>query len=460
MSEFINRKDELGFLERKFKEPEPQLIILYGRRRTGKTELIKQFCTGKDYIYFLGDKRGSKLNAGRFASIAAEHFDDMAPAVEDFHTLFEYIRRRMDDTKRIIIVIDEFSYLVEKDSAVPSVFQLIWDEVLRDRNIFFILCGSSISMMEQGTLSYKAPLYGRRTGQWKLSPFSFKEMSQFFPGSSLDERLEIYGVLGGIPLYLKQFGKKDIFLNIEQKILAKGELLYDEVEFMLREELREYSSYYAILEAIASGRTRVTEIADHSKIRAGDLPKYLGTLIKLDIVEKVHPATEKERTKKSIYKVKDNFFKFWFRFVYPHKNDIEMGNIQKVMEIIRKDFNIYIGYFFEDIVREFLIEMNLKNSLPFDFTKIGTWWTRDKEIDIVGLSKNEALFVECKWQNRKTDVDIMEALMEKARSVEWRREKDYFAVVSKSGFTKNAVNYAKEKGILLFSEGDIKNVFG
>ncbi|MBU3965953.1 MAG: ATP-binding protein [Euryarchaeota archaeon] len=457
---FINRNKELDMLEQKFKLPEPQFIVIYGRRRTGKTELIKQFCKDKEYIYFLADKRGTVLNVGRFASIATDHFNDAALKIEDFYLLFDYINRRLDNEKKTVIIIDEFSYLVEKDDSIASVFQGIWDEVLAKKNVFLILCGSSISMMELGVLSYKSPLYGRRTGQWKLSPFSFKEMKEFFPDFSLAERVEIYSVLGGIPFYLKRFRKKNIFVNIEENILTKGEPLYEEVEFLLREELREYSSYYSILEAIAAGSTRIIEIADHSRIKAGDLPKYMDTLIKLDIVEKVHPVTEKEKTKKTIYKIKDNFFNFWFKFVYPHKNDIEIGNTQKVIDIIKQELSSYTGHIFEDIVKEFLILMNAGNSLPFNFSKIGTWWSGDREIDVVALSKNEALFVECKWQNRKTGIDVLKNLTENAQFVNWQREKDHFAVFSRSGFTLKAEKFAKEKGILLFTVDEMKAMFG
>ena len=456
---FINRKNELEFLDQKFKQPDAQMVVIYGRRRTGKTELIKQFCKDKEFIYFLADKRGTVLNTSRFTSIAVEHFNDIPPKIEDFYLLFEYIKRRLDPEKKMVLIIDEFSYLVEKDDSISSVFQGIWDEVLMNENVFLILCGSSISMMEHGVLSYKSPLYGRRTGQWKMSAFSFKEMREFFPGFLMTERAEIYGVLGGIPLYLKQFKKRNLFSNIEEKIMTKGELLYEEVEFLLREELREYSSYYSILEAIAAGRTRIIEIADHSKIKAGDLPKYLDILIKLDIIEKVHPVTEKEKTKKTIYRIRDNFFNFWFKFVFPHKSDIEMGNSQKVMDIIKQDFSSYMGHIFEDIVKEFMIELNAKNVLPFNFMKIGTWWSGDKEIDLVALSKNEALFVECKWQSRKTDIDVLEKLIETAQFVNWQREKDYYAVVSRSGFTLRAEDYAREKGILLFGEDEMRNLF-
>ncbi|MEM2584636.1 MAG: ATP-binding protein, partial [Thermoproteota archaeon] len=208
MNRFINRKQELEFLEEKFSDKR-QLIIIYGRRRVGKTELIKQFCKNKDHLYFLADRRGSLLNAERFANIAAEHFGDVPPKARSFDDVFTYIAKRLDERK-IVIVIDEFSYLVEKDDSIPSVFQLIWDEILKDKNIMLILCGSLVSMMES-ILSYRSPLYGRRTGQWKLSPLRFNQAKKFFSNYSIEQKVEAYSILGGIPFYLNTFDdKKDI----------------------------------------------------------------------------------------------------------------------------------------------------------------------------------------------------------------------------------------------------------
>jgi len=180
MFRFINRYEELGFLEKRFKEKQSQLIIIYGRRRAGKTETIKQLYKDKDAIYFLGDRRGTLQNTERFAEIAARYFDDMPPRVKNFDDVFEYIAKKLNK-RRLIIVIDEFSYLVEKDESIPSVFQLAWDEFLKDKNVMLILSGSSISMMERGALSYKSPLYGRRTGQIKLSPFTIENILEFYP---------------------------------------------------------------------------------------------------------------------------------------------------------------------------------------------------------------------------------------------------------------------------------------
>ena len=455
MNRFINREEELKFLEEKFKE-ERQLIILYGRRRVGKTELIKKFCEGKEYIYFLADKRGTLLNAERFANIVAEHFNDIPPKVKNFDEVFAYIAKRLNKRK-ILIVIDEFSYLIEKDDSIPSVFQLIWDEILKDKNVMLILCGSLVSMMEN-LLSYKSPLYGRRTGQWKLLPLTFKDAQKFFTNYSMEEKIIAYSILGGIPFYLKMFDdRKDIYKNIEEKILRKGEVLYEEVEFLLREELKDYSTYLSILEAIARGNSRIGEIANFCKIQAKDLPKYLNVLMKLDIVERVIPITEKKTTKKTIYKIKDNFFSFYFRFVYPFKSDLEVGNVDKVMKIIKRDLNSFVGKKFEDISREFLIQMNMKGLLPFKFSNIGTWWEKDKEIDIVAFDKEEKkiLFCEVKWQDldEKEAEEIIENLKENAKMVKWFNEKrkEYFGLICKRIEKKEIL---RKKGYLIFDLND------
>jgi len=186
---------------------------------------------------------------------------------------------------------------VEKDNSIPSLFQLIWDEILKEKNLMLILCGSIVSMMED-MLSYKSPLYGRRTEQWKLMPLRFNESIKFFPKYSMEEKVKTYSILGGIPLYLNAFDdRKDVYTNIEEKILTKSGILYEEVEFLLREELRDYSTYLSVLEAIARGNTRLSEIANHSKIQVKDLPKYLSMLMKLDLIEKISPVTEKRRPK-------------------------------------------------------------------------------------------------------------------------------------------------------------------
>ena len=299
MNRFLDRQKELEFLERKFREKGFQLLVIYGRRRTGKTELIKQFSQHKNYIYYLADKRGTLLNARLFAKEAASFFNDVGPSVEDFDDVFNYIIKRVGN-KRTIIIIDEFSYLVEKGNAIPSVFQKIADNILKKSNIMLILCGSSIGMMERGILSYKSPLYGRRTGDWKLNPLKYKDALDFFPKYGFEDKVKSVLVLGGIPAYLEVFDDSaPLYNNIKNKLLTKGEILYNEVKRVLQEELRDPSTYLRILDSISKGATKIVDIANKSLLDAKDVPKYLNVLQKLEYVRKIHPITEKKPKSKN-----------------------------------------------------------------------------------------------------------------------------------------------------------------
>jgi len=462
--EFVNRKEELEFLEREYKDDGLKVIILYGRRRVGKTELINQFCKDKPHIYFLADKRGTTINAREFAANAASYFNDITPEVRNFDDACIYILKRAA-TRRFIVTIDEFPYLVEKDDSIPSVFQKIVDVHLKGTNIYLILNGSSISMME-GILGYKSPLYGRRTGQWKVTPLKFKDSWAFLPRYSLEEFIEAFSVVGNIPAYLLPFDDSvNTFDNIERKILGKGNPLYEEVEFILRAELREPSVYMSVVAAIADGVTKVTEIANRCYMNAKDIPKYLQVLQRLHLVQRVVPVTERNpKTKKAIYQISDNFFRFWFRFVYPNRSDVEGGNVDRALTKIREEFNPYVGMIFEQVCQEFLDELNHRTGLPFHFDKIGNWWghfredgvRKEIEIDIVTLNEDtrDILFAECKWQNKKVGINTYNKLREKSKLVEWHNDKrrEYFALFSKAGFAPEL----KNEDVILFDLKDME----
>lgn len=462
---FVNRKEELEFLERDFMDTGLKVIILYGRRRVGKTELINQFCMDKPHIYFLADKRGTAINAREFAANSARYFNDITPEVRNFDDAFIYILKRTENRK-LIVTIDEFAYLVEKDDSIPSVFQKIVDVHMKGTNTYLILCGSSISMME-GILGYRSPLYGRRTGQWKVTPLRFKDSWSFLPRYSLEAFIEAFSAVGNIPAYLLQFDDSaDIYENIEKRILRRGNPLYDEVEFILRAELREPSVYMSVVEAIANGVTKVTEIANRCYINAKDIPKYLQVLQRLQLVHRVVPITErKTKTKKALYQISDNFFRFWFRFVYPNRSDVEGGEVDRVLSKIRAEFNPYVGRIFEQVCREFLVEVNHRAGLPFHFTKIGNWWghfredgvRKEIEIDIVALNEDtgDILFAECKWLNKKVGINTYHNLMEKSTRVEWHldKRKEYFALFSKAGFTPELK--LEKENVILF---DLKEI--
>jgi len=463
---FINREKELEFLESRYKSNKKELIIIYGRRRVGKTELLKQFIRNKDAIYFLSDKRGTLLNAKRLMEIVSEYFNYPYFEPKNFDDVFKLISKLAK--KRLVVIIDEFSYLIEQDNTLPSVFQYIVDEILSD-NIMLILCGSLVGTMES-LFSYKNPLYGRRTGQWKVEPLDFFDFAKRFKEWSLEEQIKLFAITGGVPFYFMMMDEKITVLeNIRKNILNKGSVLYDEVEFLLREELRDISTYLAILEAIAMGKTRVSDIANYTKVRVNDLPKYLKVLMKLGLIEREIPITESwKKTKKSIYWIKDNFFRFWFRFVLPNKSRIEAGDIDYVLESkIEPYFNDFVGFTFEQIARTYI----LRKFNVFEIDLLGRYWgkirrknekTEAIEIDIIAINRHskDIAFFEVKWSELST-IDtkkILNDLIEKSKYVPWEvsSRKEYFGVIGK--YIENKDTFRKQ-GYFIYDLDDFSRLF-
>lgn len=454
---FINRGEELGFLGQRWKDKERQLIVMYGRRRVGKTELITHFSREKPHIYFLADKRGTESNSVRFSEKCARHFGDPPMAFKEFDQAFRYLANRVG-RERVIVIIDEFSYLVEKDPSIPSVFQLCWDEMLKGTSMVLVLCGSSISMMQRGALSYESPLYGRRTGQWKVLPLPFRHVMGFFPGKGIKDIVPIYAVAGGIPMYLRKIDPAlDLSQNILMNIFAKGTFLYEETRFLLQEELRDVSVYESILAAMAA-KQKLTDIANLAGIPANDLPKYLSVLKNLELIEKQTPVTEK-KSKRSLYRIKDNFFRFWFRFAYPFRSELEEGRSGEVLERAREEFIKHVSAVFEDICREAFIAVEGGR-----YDEVGKWWgsyreggeRRTQEIDIVALDQktNGIAFAECKWQDDVDSKAVLEQLRQKSRLVEWNNEgrKEKYVIFAKS--FRNRTPDA-----LLFDLADLERIF-
>ncbi len=458
--QFIDREKELSFLEQRFNSNSPEFIILYGRRRVGKTEIIKQFIKNKKSIYFLADRRPEMDNIKEMQKSMAEFLEDSLferAEFKDYNELFKEFAGKIGN-QRAVFVIDEFSYLMEGNKAIPSIFQKIWDENLAKTKIFFIICGSSISMMES-LMGYKTPLYGRRTGQWNVELLKFNDAKKFFPRYDMENQIRAFSILDGIPLYLLQFDdRKGLMENIRQKILNKGGILYIEPEFLLKEELREPRNYFSILKSISFGNTTFGEIITHTQLDKTLISKYLDTLFYLHLVEKIYPITSrKEKARDTRYRINDNFFDFWFKFIYPNKGGIEEGKEEAIEEIINKEFNAFVGRKFESICMEFLTESYRKNILSFKIEDIGSWWRKDKEIDIVALNeqKKEILFAECKWQDRADAKKILQELKEKSEFVEWNsgKRKEHYAI-----FAKSFKERIKEPNLFLFDLKDMEKM--
>ena len=444
MSLFINRRQELTALNQRHTSGNPEFLLVYGRRRVGKTALIKEFCKDKRYIYYLCSQENDLIQVKKIAKRIAEYFNEMTPLVESWEELFKYISQKSKE--RLVLVIDEFPYLMEKNKAMASLFQAAWDEYFKDTNIFLILCGSSISMMED-LLNYKSPLYGRRTGQIELLPLSLKDVFKFFPEYTIEQKIQAHSILGNIPMYLLEFDdKKSIKKNIEENILRQDKILYKEPLFLLKQELRDTGTYLTLLEQIKDRPIRMNMLASKSNIDVNKLPKYLSVLSNLRITKKIIKVTEKKvKTKNTHYVISDNYFKFWFRFIYPNLSEIEGGNKNRILKIINNNLDSYIGYVFENASKEFLIDLNRIKKVKFSFEKIGNWWgyyrkdnvRQEVEIDLIALNdvKKEIGFFECKWKilSLKQAFCILEDLKQKSKYVDWNNENrtEHFGLIAK-----------------------------
>ncbi len=450
--EFINRKKEMQTLEKEYNKSD-SFVVLYGRRRTGKTTLIKEFIKDKKAFYFFADKQSENIQIERFKSQLAEFFKDdflKKITVSDWDTLIEYLLTKISGEK-FVFVIDEFQYLCTANKGFSSVFQRIYDEKIYGKNIMVILCGSLISMMYSEVLAYDSPLYGRRTAQIKLQPIKFEYFKEFFQNKSHKELIEFYAVTGGVPKYILEFDKEQTPLwNIENNIFDKDNFLYSEPKFLLQEEINDLSRYFSILHAISSGNTKLSSICSQLGISSGGITSYITKLIDLDIVEKEVPVTENiDNGKKGLYKIKDNYLSFWFRYVYPYQSYLEIENTAYPLEKVKSEFDLWVSKIYENLARESVL---LNFSVPFPLKKLGRWWDKDEEIDIVGMGENEILFGECKWSSKKVGLSVLYDLKEKSRKVKWKDNKreEYFILFSKEGFTPELREFAlKEKNIIL-----------
>lgn len=439
---FVNRKDELQFLESCYLNSSAQLIVIYGRRRIGKTELLLQFSKNKPHIYFLASETTESDNLDSlFKRISDFYKDEILTYEKDWENLFRYLARKKE---RMILIIDEFPYLISQNKAIPSIFQKGWDLYLKDSKIFLILAGSSVGMMETHILGYNSPLYGRRTGQWKLLPLEFRDLNKFFPRYTLEELIGAYGILDAIPSYLIKF-RPELSLreNLEEHLLSKGAFLYEEVDFLLRQELREPKLYKAILKAMASGYTKFGEIMSLTGIDKSKLFVYLDTLESLELIEKRVPILKKGRSRKSRYYIRDNFFNFYFRYLLPNKSLLEEGQRKFVLKKVQADFQNYIGRFvWEKVCQEFLWK-NLE-LLPFFPERIGKHWgtyrekgeTRSYEFDLLAVNfmEKKVMFIECKWKDGIEAGKVISELKRKSAHLQWRKKerKEYYCIMAKS----------------------------
>jgi uncharacterized protein len=458
--EFIDRESELAALEKAWKGQEARLLVIYGKRRVGKTELIKQFIKDKPHIYFLGQRVNDIDNRRWLAELAADHYKDdflKTAGFPEWRAFFQYCRDRIKT--RTVLAIDEFPYLAEAENGLPSIFQAGWDEYLRGTPVFLILCGSSMAMMESEVLAEKSPLFGRRTGQIQLQPFRFAEARKFYPRASFDRCLELFAVAGGNPSYLKRLDPgASAIENIVTHVFPPEAFLAREVEFLLREELREPRNYFAILKAIAFGKRKIGEIVNDTGLEKGILHRYLFTLDDLKIIQKEVPVTERLplKSRKGLYRIQDQFIKFWFRHILPNRTTIEEGRVERLLPRLEADFPALVAENYEKLAIEIV---RAREDLFFPIDAAGRWWNKEEEIDLAAVNEeqSEILFGEAKWSTRLIGIDVYKDLKRKAALVDWHNGErtERFCLFSRSGFTKEMRELARKEKVALFQRDQL-----
>lgn len=463
MERFIDRESEMQTLNQEYERTGSSLVVLYGRRRVGKTTLISEFIRDKRALFFLASEESEAQNRAAFKGKAADFIGSSLlkdAEVKSWDTIFQAIVDTAFDSKPVI-VIDEFQYIGKSNPAFPSVFQRIWEEILKGKQVMVILCGSLVSMMESQTLAYNSPLYGRRTAQIRLKQIPFRYYHEFFPGKNRRELIEMYSVTGGVPKYIELFSEcGDIYDSIRACVLNRSGYLYDEPHFLLQQEVTEIGSYFSVIKAIAAGNSKLSAISTVLEIKSTSLTKYLKTLIDLDILEREVPVTEEnpERSKKGLYKIKDNYIRFWFAFVYPNMSFIESGNSGIVMNKIRKGLvSGHTAFVYEDVCRERMWTLNAEDRWPFHFSKIGRWWDGKNEIDLAAIDPEGGNLIlgECKFWQEPVGANIFRELEAKAVNVDWQKKKRrlWYVLFSASGFTEELKAIAEERDdLFLFDE--------
>ena len=455
---FVGRERELKVLNEKYGSGKFEFFPVYGRRRVGKTALIKEFIKDKKAIYFTAAESGKSHNLRNLSSIIYSTISgiDAELSFNSFDAAFEAVFNAAKKEK-LVFVIDEYPYLAQSYKPVSSILQKYIDHYFKETDMFLILCGSSMSFMEYQVMGYKSPLYGRRTGQLKIAPFGFFDSMKFHQNFNKEEKAVIYGISGGIPKYLEAFDDSfPLSKNIISSFLSTDAMLFEEPANLLKQELREPQTYNDIITAIAGGSKKMGEIVSKAGIDDFDSSKcnkYLRSLISLGIIKKEAPVFETSG-RRSIYRLNDSMFRFWYRFIPQNLSRVQLGLGEEVYKRIEPQIPVFMGEVFEEICKEWLWRSNAQHKLPFLFSNCGRWWgnnpkrKEEQEIDIlaVGDNKRQALFCECKWTNEKVDSRILDGLIDKSKMFDY--EDKYYMLFSKSGFKADVVKRADDKVIL------------
>lgn len=418
---FVARTRELDLLSQQYSRTHSTFVPIYGKRRVGKSELILHFISGKSGVYYLGKQAPASLQIAEFLHEAAVSLDEPllgSFAADGWKSALRAVVGRAPKGRKLVLALDEFQWMAERSPELPSVLQELWDrEWKANSSVLLILCGSMVGFMEREVLGKKSPLFGRRTAQILLRPFSYVESADFHPRWSLEHRAAVYFVCGGVPAYLKTFDEHmSPEANIRSNLFDEFAPLFREPDFLLREELRDVASYHAVLMSLAAGKGSTKHIAEQTTIPERSLPYYLQQLVELGYVERRLPLDGGRPSPRKVrFGIADPLLSFWFRFVFPNRTFIAQAGARRAFaERVEPELASYFGLCFERLCREALPNIYAREGLSTS-SSIGEYWDKHVQIDVVGVRDDGCTDLgECRWGSIRSARSVERDLEQKA----------------------------------------------
>ena len=464
----IGRSNELQEIETLYNSNKFEFLVLYGRRRIGKTTLLTDFAKKHNCFYFLAQEKSVSLNIKEFTALIKDYFNmEYMPTAIDWAEVIAILNERIEiklkesNGKKVCIIIDEFPFIAKEYPTIKSILQHTIDHKWQNKNIMLILCGSSVSFMVNEVLGYSSPLYGRRTANMELKPLNYLESAKFFPNFSNIDKITAYLILGGIPYYLQTFSDKlSMKENIKNSIFNDVSLLKEEPILLLKQEFREPAIYNSIIEAIATGSSKFNEISQKIKEESSKCASYIKNLQEVRIINRLIPYGESLNSKRSIYILSDFFFRFWYKYVFANSTTLSLLGASKYTDLIYNDISQVLGLAFEEVCLQYLTILARNNKLPFIPNGLGKWWgnnpqkKKQDDIDIMGINGDKGIFCECKFKNEKFDLSEFDDLISASEIFTDVKEKYYYVFV-KSEYTQAVIDKSKEYNVKLLTIDDL-----
>jgi len=460
--EFFGRTKELALLENIHQRAGAQLLILYGRRRIGKTALIEQWTQNRlaerDYVYWMATQTSTANQLRDFSQTILRFIEPdalISPtfSYESWETALARVAQ-LANKRRFVLILDEITYVMQANPELPSLLQRAWDHALKRSNLFLILTGSLAGIIQRSALDYQAPLYGRATAKLKLHPLAFGALRALLPGMTTEQRVAVYAITGGVPAYLELFNDtRNIIYNLREHFITPVNVMLNDAVFLLREQVDEPRNYIALLEAIANGGHKLIDIAKLAGLERSNANKYLTVLRELGYIERIVPVTVQypERSRQGRYVFTDAYLRFYFRFLRPYLGDIERGRLNRVINLLRDHLTDFIGtHTYEELCREWLNEKADRDELPYFLDRVGSHWSKEAQIDVVGINwrTKQILFGECKWGRQPVERRVIDKLITQSAKAlpgkgDWRQN---YILFSRASLTSAAQRQLSELG--------------